>query len=121
MENNDDRRMFPRFNLLVDVSIAKRASSEKEQTFASKNISQGGVCIITFEKPDMGDLMDLRIRLPGKKDEIKTIGKVTWVKEVSIGPLQKTKRFEVGLEFVGLNDTTFGEFNKYLYNNPGQS
>jgi hypothetical protein len=65
MENGEDRRKFPRFNLLVDVSVTKRASSEKEQIFPSKNISQGGVCIVSFEQPKMGALMDLKIRLPG--------------------------------------------------------
>jgi hypothetical protein len=117
MENNDDRRTFPRFNILVDVSASKRASEEKEQTFSSKNISQGGVCIISFDQPTLGDIMDLKIRLPGKKDEVKTMGKVVWVKEITISPSQRTKRFEVGLEFIGLSDSIFAEFNNYLYNN----
>jgi hypothetical protein len=116
MENGEDRRKFPRFNLLVDVSVTKRASSEKEQIFPSKNISQGGVCIVSFEQPKMGALMDLKIRLPGVNDEIKTIGKVVWIKEVAIGTLQKIKRFEIGLEFVGLSDPTFEMINKFLYN-----
>ena len=117
VEKSEDRRRFPRFNLLVDVAVTKRASAEKEQMLPSKNISQGGVCLISTEKPNMGDLMDLKIRLPGVKDEIKTIGKVSWIKELSIGASQKTTRFEMGLEFIGLNDPTFQLINKYLYNN----
>ncbi len=117
MENNEDRRRFPRFNLLVDVAVTKRASALQEEVLSSKNISQGGVCIISFAQPQMGDLMDLKIRLPGIKDEIKTMGKVVWIKEFSIGALQKTKRFEVGLEFIGLSDPTFEMINKFLYNN----
>jgi hypothetical protein len=116
MEQGEDRRRFPRFNLLVDVSVSKRAPNEKEVILPTKNISQGGVCIVTFAQPTMGDLMDIKIRLPGIKDEIKSLGKVVWIKEVSLGALQKTKRFEVGLEFVGLNDNTFAQINKYLYN-----
>ena len=115
MENND-KRQFPRFNLLVDVAVNKRNSSEKENILPSKNISQGGVCIVSFTQPTMGDIMNLKIRLPGFKDEIKTMGKVVWIKEVSFGSLQKTKRFEVWLEFIGLNDSTFEMINKYLYN-----
>ena len=117
IEKSEDRRRFPRFNLLVDVVVTKRASSEQEQILSTKNISQGGVCLISTEKPNMGDLMDLKIRLPGVKDEIKTIGKVSWIKELSIGVSQKTKRFEIGLEFIGLNDPTFQMINKYLYDN----
>jgi hypothetical protein len=117
MENNNERRTFPRFNILVDVSATKRTANEKEQIFPSKNISQGGVCIISFDQPTMGEIMDLRIRLPGKNEEVKTMGKVVWVKEITISPSQRTKRFEVGLEFIGLSDVIFAEFNKYLYNN----
>jgi hypothetical protein len=116
MENNDDRRKFPRFNLLVDVSVTKRASSEKEKILPSKNISQGGVCVIAVEQPKMGDLMDLKIRLPGMNDDIKIMGKVVWVREFSIGATQRSQRFEVGMEFIGLSDTTFELINKYLYN-----
>ena len=116
MEQGEDRRRFPRFNLLVDVVVNKRASNEKELTLPAKNISQGGVCLITFSQPVMGELMDIKIRLPGIKDEIKSLGKVVWIKEVAFGALQRTKRFEVGLEFIGLNDNTFEQINKYLYN-----
>jgi len=117
IEKSEDRRRFPRFNLLVDVAVTKRASSEQEQILSTKNISQGGVCLISTEKSNMGDLMDLKIRLPGVKDEIKTIGKITWIKELSLGPIQKIPRFEIGLEFIGLNDPTFQLINKYLYDN----
>jgi len=117
MKSNEDRRIFPRFNLLVDVSVAKHASSEKEKILPSKNISQGGVCVIAFEQSKMGDLMDLKIRLPGMDEDIKIMGKVVWVKEFSIGTTRKSPRFEVGMEFVGLNDSIFEQISKYLYNN----
>ncbi len=117
MEKNDDRRRFPRFNLLVDVSVTKHASIEKEKTLSSRNISQGGVCVIAFEQPNMGDLMDLKIRLPGMNDEIKIMGKVAWVREFSIGATQRSQRFEVGMEFIGLSDSIFEQIKKYLYNN----
>jgi hypothetical protein len=119
MEITNEKRRFPRFNLLVDVAVTKRASSAAEEILSSKNISQGGVCIIYYQQPTMGELVDLKIRLPGIDDEVKAIGKVVWIKEISIGAHQKTKRFEVGLEFVGLNDPTFEMINKYLYNNQG--
>ena len=55
MENHEDRRKFPRFNILVEVTATKRASNGEEKTFSVKNISQGGVCIISSEEPNMGD------------------------------------------------------------------
>jgi Tfp pilus assembly protein PilZ len=117
MDSNEDRRKFPRFNLLVDVAVTKHASSGKEEVFPSKNISQGGVCLITLEQPTMGEVVDLKIRLPGIKDEIKIMGKVVWINGISLSAAQKAKRFEVGMEFVGLSDEIFEKIQKYLYNN----
>ncbi len=117
MDSNEERRKFPRFNLLVDIAVTKHASSGKEEIFPSKNISQGGVCIITFVQPNMGEIMDLKIRLPGIKDEVKIMGKVVWINEISLSASQKSKRFEVGMEFVGLSEEIFAMIQKYLYNN----
>ncbi len=116
MENFQEKRRFPRFNLLVDVATVKRASSSEEKLLLSKNISQAGVCIISLEKFNLGDLMDLKIRLPEGKVEIKAIGKVVWVKELPVKGIHKIQKFEIGLEFVGLNDDVFSQINKYLYN-----
>jgi Tfp pilus assembly protein PilZ len=115
MDRQQERRSFSRFNLLVDVSVSKRASSQKEKLLMTKNISQGGACIIAYEELKLGDLLDLKIHLPDSKEEIKVIGKVAWCKEFSIGNEQKGKRFDVGVEFVGLNDNTFEKINKYLF------
>ena len=60
--------------------------------------------------------MDLKIRLPGINDQIKIMGKVVWVKEFSSDAIQKAKRFEVGMEFIGLSDSIFEQIRKYLYN-----
>ena len=114
MQQSQERRSFPRFNLLVDVSVGRRVSSQKEKLLMTKNISQGGACIIAYEELKLGDLLDLKIHLPDSGEEIKVIGKVVWCKEFSIGNEQKGKRFDVGVEFVGLNDNTFGKINKYL-------
>jgi hypothetical protein len=115
MERHEERRQFPRFNLLVDVSVTKRASSQREKLLITKNISQGGICIIAYEELKVGDFLDLKIHPPGSKESIKAIGKVIWCREFCIGDEQKGRRFDVGVEFVGLNDDTFKEINKYLF------
>ena len=112
---DSDRRNFPRFNLLVDVGVAKRSDSHSEKTLLSKNISQGGVCVIAYEEYKFGDLLDLKINLPGIAEVIQAIGKVVWVKEFSVGDGKNSRRFDVGLEFVGVNDVIFDKINKYLF------
>ena len=112
---DSERRQFPRFNLLVDVGVAKRLDSQSEKLLLSKNISQGGVCVIAYEEYKIGDLVDVKINLPGISDAVKAIGKVVWIKEFSVGDGKNSKRFDVGLEFIGVNDVVFEKISKYLF------
>ena len=114
MEINNERRRFPRFNLLADVAVAKHGSTGKKIDFSSKNISQGGVCILVFEAPQIDELLDLTINLPGAK-EFQITGKVVWVKESSFKTSALPDKFEVGLEFMGVEEDIFGEIKRYLY------
>jgi len=112
---DSERRQFPRFNLLVDVGVAKRTDTEHEKVLLSKNISQGGVCVIAYEEYKLGDLLDIKVNLPGIAEAIQAIGKVAWVKEFSVGDGKNSKRYDVGLEFIGINDAVFEKINKYLF------
>ena len=110
-----ERRNFSRFNLLVDVGVTRRADSQSEKTLLTKNISQGGVCIIAYEQYKLGDLLDLKITLPDANEILKIIGKVVWIKEFSVGDAKNSNRYDVGVEFVGINDALFEKINKYLF------
>ncbi|MDD5347871.1 MAG: PilZ domain-containing protein [Candidatus Omnitrophica bacterium] len=112
----EDRRRFARFNLLVDVAVSKRDATESEKVLSTKNISQGGVCVVSCEEYRIGDLLNVRLRLPDVDGNIDAIGKVVWVKpwETGIGP--QSRRFDIGLEFIGVNDSLYAKIHKYLFN-----
>jgi len=116
MEKREEKRRFPRFNLLVDVLVSKRAASEREKLLITKNISQGGACIIAYEELKESDILDLKIFLPEDDKAVKVTAKVAWVKEITIGEGGKVKRYDVGVEFIGVDNETMSKLNRYLVN-----
>jgi len=117
MEKPEERRRFSRFNLLVDVLVSKRPASEKERLLITKNISQGGACIVAYDVLKESDILDLKIFLPGDDEAVKVTSRVAWVKEIAIGGEGgRAKRYDVGVEFVGVDNETMSKLNKHLVN-----
>lgn len=80
------------------------ASSEKEQAqpilVALKDIGAGGVCLRTEEYLPVSTQIDLRINFPGLDYPISSIAKVVWIRQIG-----KTKRYEVGAQFINLEES----------------
>ncbi len=50
----------------------------------AKNISQGGICVVTIEALKKGEDMTIIFNLPNSKEErLKVFGKVKWSKEIA--------------------------------------
>ncbi|MDD5730375.1 MAG: PilZ domain-containing protein [Candidatus Omnitrophica bacterium] len=113
MNKPEDRRKFARLNILVDVTYQKRDSAKQEMLTVTRNISKGGICFVGYEQLKENDIIDLNIYLPGKKEAIKAAGRVTWVKEFTIGDASK-KRYDAGVEFTEINDKSLSELDKYM-------
>jgi len=115
MEASVERRKFPRFNLLVDVLVSKRAASERERLLVTKNISQGGVCIIAYEEFQEQDILDLRIFLPEDNVPLQVTGKVAWIKEFVIGDSPGNRRYDMGVEFMDIDEESIQKINRHLF------
>ncbi len=114
MEKGEEKRRFPRFNLSVNVLVSKRALLEKEKLLITKNISQGGACIIAYEELEEQDILDLKISLSKDEKPIKVTARVVWIREIVIGEGEKDRRYEVGVEFIGLDNEIMNKLNRYL-------
>ena len=112
-----ERRQFPRFNLLVDVSFNKASEHDgKESLTVTRNISKGGVCLIAYEKVEEGDILVLSVFLPEEREPMKVRGRVSWVKEFSIGEDPEVgKRYDAGVEFIEVDDDTLSILKNYLF------
>ncbi|MCX7927506.1 MAG: PilZ domain-containing protein [Candidatus Omnitrophica bacterium] len=113
--SEQERRRFARFNILVEAKVSKRQEGAPEKILNTKNISQGGVCIISTEPYSLGELLNLKLHLPDVDEEITAIGKVVWIKPLESISGSEIKRYELGLEFIGINDETFQRIQKYLF------
>jgi Tfp pilus assembly protein PilZ len=73
----NDKRLSPRVTLDVQVNYASRAIAH------AKDISQGGICLVTEEPLTKGKIFSLSFNLPGQDRSLNCFGKVMWSRPAS--------------------------------------
>lgn len=112
----EERRKFIRLNMLTDVIYTKLPLQNRKELSLTKNIGQGGICIISYEMLKEQELLELKIYLPEDNVPINTIGRVAWTKEFIIGDSPREgKRYDVGLEFIKISDEDMDKIKKYVF------
>ena len=117
MENN--MRAFPRLSLACDIefSISQEktgaAAVDSSLTVVSKtrDISKGGICLITYEPLVKGDILDLKFTLGSEKKVIEATGRVAWTQTFEIG---NQKGYDNGIEFIDIPDEYRDIIEKYI-------
>jgi len=113
-----EKRKFPRLSIQTEVVYNKDAVAKKEKKSFTKDISQGGICLIVYEKVEVSDILELQILLPDGIKPICATGKVAWVKKFLIeGPYGGGDRYDVGIEFIKINNKEKTELEKFLFTN----
>lgn len=118
----EERRKYPRLNVNVRVNWDKAGSSaprQSEKSDITKNISEGGICLIVYDKPEIGHRLLLKIELPAKKI-IQSKGRIVWVKEFGIVGKTDEMRYDIGIEFLDIDPGDregLKEFMSSLLNN----
>lgn len=98
----DDKRKFPRLPLEVQVNY-------KENGFAnSKDISSGGICLITEEALEKGKIYKLSFTFPGESDRFDCLGKVMRSKQAS------EHLHEAGLSFWDIEKSLQKKIDSYF-------
>ena len=114
MESSQEKRKFVRLSALVDVIYNKRTATEQELSL-TKNISQGGICLIAYDEIKEQDILDLKLYLPEDNTPLRATGRVVWVKEFTIGSINEGRRFDVGIEFIDIKEEDANRVNKYVF------
>lgn len=96
--NGQDRRRHIRINLDIPVSYTLRQKKDDLITAKTKNISEGGVCIIAPVKPRLKDLFDLSIEFPEDNRNIRAKGFVVWTNESDFAK-DNIRYFDIGIRF----------------------
>ncbi|MBN1798168.1 MAG: PilZ domain-containing protein [Spirochaetales bacterium] len=99
----DNKRKYER----VDLSTKVRYAIINEGD--AKNISQGGICVVTIEALEKGKDMTIIFTLPNSKEEhLKVFGKVKWSKEIA------PHVCESGIEFWDVDDKVKRTIQDYI-------
>lgn len=111
--NLQERRKFVRFNSSVDVQYALL---DKDPNLAlqgkSRNISSGGIGLITDKKLQENDVLVVSIYMPQETLPIIAKSKVVWVRSLE---MHKEKRFDVGSEFINIAPEDRKKIDRYLF------
>jgi len=99
-----ERRKYPRLDANVGVGYKHTKEEAPLTTTQSHNISAGGICLSSLDKFEVGDTLKLAFSLPGQGGEIGVLGKVKWVKELTVGDIDKSKAYDLGIEFVNIQE-----------------
>ncbi len=108
-----DKREYPRYEMKGKVRF--RVPEQMDISMASiKNISGGGLCLLTEPKVKAGQKLSLEFGLPGDVKPILGVGKVCWVEELDY-PLGRFN-FRVGIEFVKIDEERQARIDKFVVN-----
>jgi len=109
-----ERRRFVRLDINVKVRWKRIEQINKEENEVTKNISGGGICLITEEKLNEGDTLYLEIELPSG-ELIYARGRVVWVNEYEIIGVEAKKKYDVGIEFIEIKEEDREEIGRYIF------
>lgn len=104
-----ERRRFPRIKVALIVRYKILDTPEQEYEVKTKDISAGGVCLVTHEQLKSGTILAMEIKFLPAEDPVLAAGRVVWSKESSLGLSPAGhKRFDNGIEFEKISDVDRG-------------
>lgn len=105
------RRKYVRVGSLVLKEIRAITNNAglklKRDLMHDKNISEGGISVVSSKKLIRGTLLDLNLNLPD--GELRVAGQVIRCRENEKGG------YEIGIRFLGLSEKARGRIVKYIY------
>lgn len=110
-----ERRQFKRLNLSVEVLCRKHPVKILDKAALSRNISQGGICLIVYEEMSKGQMLELEFRFPRDMAPVKALGRVVWTSEFTVGQGAAGRRLDVGVEFIKINQGDLEKVNNYVF------
>lgn len=91
-----EKRKFVRLKKRVDLIYVSLTTMRSSFNSLTRDIGGGGICIYPKEAIKKGEVLELEMRLPGKKP-VFAIGKAVWIKA-------KPGKPEAGIEFIGIRE-----------------
>ena len=114
-----EKRRYQRLarEVAVDIKYIHPDTKEWEEIdrSCSRNLSALGLLVIADTKLDLGSLVQLDFFLPDSSEHIVVSGRVVRVEELEGG-----QYYDVGLEFVNIDDLTLAKINALVIQDTSQ-
>lgn len=108
-----EKRRFIRFNIALKVNYILQKDPKTEKTGTTKDVSAGGIQLLTGEQLEAGNKVDLKIFLPEALNPVHLRGVVMWSKELGQGK-GSTHSHSAGVEFSRIEEDNKNTFLKFL-------
>ena len=108
-----EKRRFIRFNIALKVSYIIRKEPKTEKIGTTKDVSAQGMQLLTEDKMEIGDKIDLKIFVPEALNPAHMRGVVMWSRESG---LAKNHSYSSGIDFEKIEEDNKNTFLKFLCN-----
>ena len=101
MKKAQEKRAHPRLSVyhLAKYRVISRPDQEEKVVTSVKDISGGGICLLSDEDLPLEAILQVHIRFPGVEQAIPCLVKVCWKRY-----LKGIKKYRVGAQFVEIED-----------------
>ncbi|MBU1147165.1 MAG: PilZ domain-containing protein [Candidatus Omnitrophica bacterium] len=98
-----EKRKYVRFD--EEIKIRYDLLQKPPNSYDSKtaNVSQKGLCLVTYEKLKENSCIGLEVEVPGFSKPAKLIGQVAWTKDLQNQDAQGRRLFYAGVKFIKIN------------------
>jgi c-di-GMP-binding flagellar brake protein YcgR len=107
-ESRKDKRLSFNLDVVYDISRHQRWTNSR-----SKDLSEGGICLITGEAVPVDTEIELRFYTPDSNRPVFIGGKVVWNGKFSDG---KNSLYENGIRFLDIEESEIGFIKKFIEN-----
>ena len=106
-----ENRRFVRIEWPVVIHYKTLEEPYTQDQIVGKDISEGGISFIVYERLAKEMNLDLEIHTPFDSMPVFAKGKVAWIKKAGE---EHAKAFEVGVEFTAVDPKDEKRFKKYI-------
>ncbi|MFH1782344.1 MAG: PilZ domain-containing protein [Candidatus Omnitrophota bacterium] len=101
-----ERRRFVRFEDNIRIRYNILPNKVMFRHSKSINISQRGLCLLTYEKLKLKSNLDLELEIPTLSKPLSVRGRVAWVKNLQSQDKEGRRLFYIGVQLYSINPKT---------------
>lgn len=113
-----ERRRAVRLEIPLPVKYTAIPPHNHNSQSVTRNISKGGIQMLIYEKLNVGDIINLELKLDNKSEPITGQGQIVWLQDAPSESAKEGKRvFISGIKFIDLNSKNEQKVSDFIYTN----